>query len=993
MDGSAVDGAPFVRILGPVGLSSGGSSISLGGPLPRAFLAAVALRSPQPVSIDRLTALLWGDDPPAGVKVAIQQLATRVRRALAIAGAGHALRAVPPGYALELDASAVDVRMFRASVRAGGEAQRAGDHSRAADALSEGLALWTGAAMADLIDLPIAEMVCHAVDEERWRAEEQRAESLLASGRPGDAAIALAAATAEAPLRERLWVLQATALAAEGRIDDAVRCTRTAAAVITAELGVPPGPELAALEQELRTALIAGAPRPVVPPISQVARHGLLDGALRRALLNAEQAARTATERLAHGEAVAQWQRALELLDTVDPDDDSTRLRLLLGLGNAHNVASLDAQARTSFTEAAAIARRHDDACGLAAAALGYCADRIGFAPPVEQTEILEEALAALPRSERLLRGRLLARLATEQYWTGTIDRTLELAEEAAREASAADDDEGRLLAQYAMAFGCWTPDRTPELVKVCEAYLDDARALGDRRHELLAHRWLVPAVTELGDVARGGREAVAAIEMADELQLSVQQWISRVIAASHQIVVGDLARAEALGTEALAIGSVSEPEVALDYVSLLIWTLRWLQGRLVEIVGLVEQAAATPGVDTARRLGLALTHAELGRLDEARAVLDQVSAAEMDALQQDASWYIAMAAMAEAAAACGHVGAASIAYERLLPYRDRISVTSVTATGPVAHHVGIAAWTLGDHAAGERALLDAIDVADEAGAPVFGARSRVALAERLCESRDHARGAPRAGGTARGGGARARGRAHGSRRRPGTLCRRHRASPCRRPLRQRRRRSRTVGRDDRHDDRERSSTTIEHGPADGRSVAEMRIIISGSSGLIGTSLVARLRGDGHDVVRLVRRPAAGSGESTWDPAAGTLDATVVDGADAVINLAGAGIGDKRWTDEYKETLRASRLSSTGLLADAIAAASNKPSVFVSGSAIGWYGDRRRSGARRDVDRRERLPGRPRGRLGGSGAAGRGRRRADRARCGRGSCCPEREAH
>ena len=122
-------------------------------------------------------------------------------------------------------------------------------------------------------------------------------------------------------------------------------------------------------------------------------------------------------------------------------------------------------------------------------------------------------------------------------------------------------------------------------------------------------------------------------------------------------------------------------------------------------------------------------------------------------------------------------------------------------------------------------------------------------------------------------------------------------------------------------------------------NVSFVRIVISGSSGLIGTALVARLRADGHTVVRLVRRPtAAGGSEAEWNPAAGTLDPAVIDGADAVINLSGAGIGDKRWSDSYKAELLSSRLLTTGLLARTIAAVEHKPSVFLSGSAIGWYG-------------------------------------------------------
>jgi len=118
-----------------------------------------------------------------------------------------------------------------------------------------------------------------------------------------------------------------------------------------------------------------------------------------------------------------------------------------------------------------------------------------------------------------------------------------------------------------------------------------------------------------------------------------------------------------------------------------------------------------------------------------------------------------------------------------------------------------------------------------------------------------------------------------------------------------------------------------------------MNIVISGASGLIGTALVARLRAKGHTVTTLVRR-AARSGEITWDPQAGVLDASALEGTDAIIHLSGAGIGDKRWSTAYKREILESRTATTSLLARTIASMSKKPSVFLSGSAIGIYGPR-----------------------------------------------------
>ena len=118
-----------------------------------------------------------------------------------------------------------------------------------------------------------------------------------------------------------------------------------------------------------------------------------------------------------------------------------------------------------------------------------------------------------------------------------------------------------------------------------------------------------------------------------------------------------------------------------------------------------------------------------------------------------------------------------------------------------------------------------------------------------------------------------------------------------------------------------------------------MKIVISGASGLIGKRLVEQLQHHGHDVVRLVRR-AAGTGEVMWDPKAGVLSASALEGADAVIHLSGAGIGDKRWTTSYKREILESRTITTNLIATTIASMNRKPSVFLSGSAIGIYGPR-----------------------------------------------------
>jgi len=119
-----------------------------------------------------------------------------------------------------------------------------------------------------------------------------------------------------------------------------------------------------------------------------------------------------------------------------------------------------------------------------------------------------------------------------------------------------------------------------------------------------------------------------------------------------------------------------------------------------------------------------------------------------------------------------------------------------------------------------------------------------------------------------------------------------------------------------------------------------VKIVVTGSSGLIGTALVTRLHRAGHDVVRLVRHPPRERDEVAWDPQAGTVDVDQLAGVEAAVHLAGAGVGAKRWTENYKRVIRESRVLGTRTLVTALTSLDPKPRVLVSASAVGIYGDR-----------------------------------------------------
>ena len=119
-----------------------------------------------------------------------------------------------------------------------------------------------------------------------------------------------------------------------------------------------------------------------------------------------------------------------------------------------------------------------------------------------------------------------------------------------------------------------------------------------------------------------------------------------------------------------------------------------------------------------------------------------------------------------------------------------------------------------------------------------------------------------------------------------------------------------------------------------------MKVAITGASGLIGSALTRHLRARGDQVLTLVRRAAKAPHEVAWDPASGEVDIAGLAGIDALVHLAGAPVGARRWTPSYKSVIVRSRVDGTSTIARALARLEPAPQVFVSGSAMGFYGDR-----------------------------------------------------
>ncbi|MER7364287.1 BTAD domain-containing putative transcriptional regulator [Nonomuraea wenchangensis] len=250
------------QILGPATvLGEDGEPVALGGPRVRALLTLLALDAGRVVAADRLAAGLYGPEPPEGVANALQSQVSRLRRALG----RDLVEFHPAGYRLAAEPSDVDAHRFERLAAAGRQALVAGDPGRAAGLLREALELWRGVPLADA---PHAEGAASALEELRLAATEDRVQADLDLGRHRELAAELRGLVAAHPLRERPRAQLMRALYGSGRQAEALTVYDEARRILDEELGVAPGPELAAAHLAVLRAdpaLGAPAPAPAAP--------------------------------------------------------------------------------------------------------------------------------------------------------------------------------------------------------------------------------------------------------------------------------------------------------------------------------------------------------------------------------------------------------------------------------------------------------------------------------------------------------------------------------------------------------------------------------------------------------------------------------------------------------------------------------------------------------------------------------------------------------
>src|SRR6266511_1145386 len=358
--------------------------------------------------------------------------------------------------------------------------------------------------------------------------------------------------------------------------------------------------------------------------------------------------------------------------------------------------------ARTAYQQAGELARRLGAPELLARAALGPGLEfTAGIVDPVE-VGLLEEALVALGEADSRLRARVLARLARALLFTPQVGRRLALSEQAVQLARRLGDPAtlaAVLLDRHLTIWGVERFEAAGERLAAASEVVDLAEQIGDRAMALRGLGLRRTDLLELGDLAGFDADLAAAKRTAEELRQLHYHWQLPLARATRALLAGRFAEAEEQAAEGLAIGRrAGDQAVELFHLGV-VSALRFMQGRLGELVELFRDLAARYPVPPVLRTGLAAALAQAGRADQAQAEVERLAARDLAALPRDPMWSWSLATLAYACHHLGDTKHAARVRELLEPYADRMLATASVGAlclGPAAYFLGLLDLTLG---------------------------------------------------------------------------------------------------------------------------------------------------------------------------------------------------------------------------------------------------------------------------------------------------------
>jgi len=437
-------------------------------------------------------------------------------------------------------------------------------------------------------------------------------------------------------------------------------------------------------------------------------------------------AGRGAVARLGYEEAAAYYERGLNALPAAAPESDAQCCELLLALGDARwGTGEIDA-ARDAFLRAADLAEQLGDASRLARAALGF-GGQLFFELGAAKTQpmlvdLLQRALVGLADEEGPLRAQVMGRLAAALAYRGAGSRRPELSRQALEMGRRVGDK--RALA-CVLAMSHWAmrgPDNLPECIALATELADTAEEVGDARLQVQARAWLLEHRLELGDID-AVRDQFADLQ---RLQMPLDRysgWLVTSVAAKHAHLEGRVDQFETLARDSLDRGFQSRQQSAAEVFGGHMIALRREQGRLDEIVEVVEGFAAQFPDIAVWRCTAAWVHAELGRSEQARRELEALARADFADLPRDGLWLPSIVLLCEVVAYLDDAPRAALLYDLLLPYADRcVVVFGVFCQGSASRPLGSLATTMGRFDEASRHFENALETNARIGSALWTA-------------------------------------------------------------------------------------------------------------------------------------------------------------------------------------------------------------------------------------------------------------------------------
>jgi DNA-binding SARP family transcriptional activator/tetratricopeptide (TPR) repeat protein len=513
------------------------------------------------------------------------------------------------------------------------------------------------------------------------------------------------------------------------------------------DLPAPRRPRLHRAIGEALEAIYAGN---LEPHLSELARHYREAGpsVADKAIDYAQRAGDRAASQYGYEEAARCYAGGLEMLETARSGDTDRTCELLLSLGEVLSRAGSDAEARQALRQAADLAEEAGRPDQLARSALEY-GGRFGW----ERASIdpfyvplLERALAAVGTDDSSARVRLLARLAAARRDDARRDRRLAVAAEAVEMAERIGDPATLALALEGQLVAIEGPDELARGagIPATERMIELGERIGDRERVFVGHEHRLHGFWMLGDRAAVEVELDALADLAAELRQPAQRWHIGTGRTMLALMEGRFDDAERLVEETLLLGQRAQSWNAVVSQRVALFVLRREQGRLAELADTIRRSVHEYPALVRFRCALAHLDAELGGEEEARAIIDDLLARDLEVEYRDHEWAFSMALLANPCASVADERAAARLYSLLLPFAHVYAMAPVEGVfGAVARGLGVLATALGRYDDAERHLLAAIDLERRMGGRPWLAHGQHDLAAMLLARGDPDRARP----------------------------------------------------------------------------------------------------------------------------------------------------------------------------------------------------------------------------------------------------------